>query len=368
VDNLFISWLFLCYMKKMLICFLLGQFVLNLLIYGQRIYNNPDSLKSFIVQPSEKPALPTTLPFQHIILVDSRLDTSKIGYVRTGHTFKKLKTETAFAPALQTALSKKYQNYFSTSLALVIVVKKFWLQDASLAEQKNFKMSKATEASIEYANCNAAFDVYVQSGEDFIPLFKCDTTFNEKQLLRKYADELIMRPFDAIIAKIAKMNFSKILQARIKLAWTDIELYNNQRLRFPRFTPVVAEKGIYKTFQDFLQNKPDHADFSIEYGRKTDEVFITENGKPVLLTAFWGLCDGEKNYIKIGFNLFELLKQHNTYDLWGSKLTIDKSARYTPSSGDTPTLALIGSVLINSNKVENNYKPLQLDMETGKVY
>lgn len=347
-------------------------FVLSLLFAlaagAQKAFENPNSLKTFVVQLSDTPAPPTHLPFRNIILVDSRFDTSKAGYVKTGRSYKKVATEKPFAGTLQTFLNRKYQLPADTSLpALLIVIKKFWLQESSLAEQKAYKMAKASSTTSEFASCATGFDVYMVAEENYIPVFKWDTVCTENSPLKKCVNRLITQPFEYCIAKIGRMDFSKIQLAKRKLAWSDIEQYNDQRFAFPRFKTETFEKGIYKTFQDFLQNKPAKQEFVIQYGAQTDEVFVTEAGTPVLLTEFWGVCNGGKNYVKIGFNIRELIKQNNTYDLWGSKFTIDKSFR-NPAHSNTPATAIIGSALFNNNAVESNHKPLQLNMETGTVY
>jgi hypothetical protein len=335
----------------------------------QAIFPSLDSLESVTIQPASLPAQVQRLPFHRLLLVDNRFDTSKVGYLKTGRHYKKLVTEMPFAARLQTFLNNKYDSLTdqTSALTLLIVVKDFWLQQASAAEQKKNKMAKASEATTEFANCTARFDVYMMMGDSYVPILKWDSIYNENRFLKKCVEELMIRPFDDCISKIARMNFSKIAEVKLKLTWKEIAQYNNQRLAFPRFKSQLPGKGIYKTFQDFLQNKPLQKDFIIQYGSQTDEVFVIENGTPVLLTDFWGLCDGEKNYLKVGFNLFELVKQNNTYDLWGSKLTVDYAFRYQ-ASGSTPATAILGAVLLNNNRVENTYKPLQLNMETGEVY
>jgi hypothetical protein len=355
-------------MPKNCILFLLFQIFVVFITKAQRKPDIPDSLKSLIVQPAFTSASVESIPIHEIIITDNRFDTSKIGYVKKGRSYKKLITEKSLAATLQQSLNKKYglpANNFATTL--LIVIKKYWLEEASLAEQKDYKMAKASETTVEQATCVFGFDVYLVREKSYIPVFKLDTLFVQKCMLKKCVAELMVQPFDFCINKIAHINLSRIGQAKVKLSWAEIEQYNAQRLTFPRFSAATHEKGIYRTFDDFLQNKPVRQEFTVQYGAQTDEIFIIEDGKPVLLTEFWGLCDGQKNYIKLGFNIFELIRHHNTYELWGSKTTVDYSARY-PASNNTPATAILGSALVNNNQVELNHKPLQLDMETGKVY
>lgn len=107
----------------------------------------------------------------------------------------------------------------------------------------------------------------------------------------------------------------------------------------------------------------------------TDELYVVgETGEPVLLEDFWGFCDGQKNYIHIGLSFFELTKESNTYELLGSKTITQRINRYSGGGSGSGSLgrdaANLGMMngLFNSKKTNINYKPLQLDMETGKVY
>ena len=65
--------------------------------------------------------------------------------------------------------------------------------------------------------------------------------------------------------------------------------------------------------------------------------------------------------MKIGFNFFKLTRQNNTWDLYGNKYI-------TNNAKQTDILTLYGPVIIGSQKNKMEYRPLQLNMETGKVY
>lgn len=145
-----------------------------------------------------------------------------------------------------------------------------------------------------------------------------------------------------------------------------MEQFNNRRLQFPRFANDLMERGIYRTFADFLNNKPTKHEFTMEFGERSDEVFIMENGKPVVLTDFWGVCDGQKLFLKIGLNLFEMARQQNTYEIWGNKLPVQRYYHHTPSTADGLPGAVVAIAF--NKKIEKLNKPLQLNMETGNLY
>jgi hypothetical protein len=200
----------------------------------------------------------------------------------------------------------------------------------------------------------------------FVPLFRRDSSYTDSSSLRLCAGALLLRPFGDCLKKAATLNTLKINQASKKLTWTDVETYNNQRLQYPRFTNDVVEKGIYKTFQDFLQNRVTKQEFTIQSSLYSDEVFVKENGKKVALIDFWGFCDGSKQYMRVGYNIFELARQNNAYDIWGNTIALRKFQRvFVPVPG---LIGLIGTAALSKDKTIIEKKPLQLNMETGEVY
>jgi hypothetical protein len=64
----------------------------------------------------------------------------------------------------------------------------------------------------------------------------------------------------------------------------EVDTYNYRRIDFPRFRNDTLVRGIYLTFRDF--------------------------------------CDGRRNYIKSGLNIFEIYRHNNAYQSWGSKSVV----------------------------------------------
>lgn len=337
---------------------------------GQKNASELIAAGAVVVQPSGTNGVLKKLPFKSLVVVDRRFDTSKAGYIKKGGSYKKLVTEQPFSQAMQAYLQQQYRTAFDSAspYTLVLVLKHLWLQEMSSAEQEHHKIRISSDANTLFSSNTSACEAYAVTGDTFIPLFKRDSTFTQKSSLKHCAGTLLVKPFEEGLLSVAGITVSKLNGAKRKLMRADVEAYNNQRLQQPRFATHVVEKGIYKTFQDFLANRLTKAEFTIEYGPHTDEVFVTEGGGPVLLTDFWGVCDGTKTYIRIGYSIFELVRQNNTYDIWGSKLSVHKYYRYSPSNPTSVGDALLGSSLLNKNKVVTEKKPLQLNMETGAVY
>ena len=111
------------------------------------------------------------------------------------------------------------------------------------------------------------------------------------------------------------------------------------------------------SFKDFLNNSPTQKNFTIQFDDLTDEVTINENGRQNVLEKYWGVCDGEKTFIKLGLNLFELTRTGNTYETRGSRTIMKMHG--------SPTSNAFNKEFVKAKLI---LRPLQLDMDTGILY
>ena len=143
--------------------------------------------------------------------------------------------------------------------------------------------------------------------------------------------------------------------------------YYDQRFKKPRIINNMLQRGVYLTFDDFLNNRLTAYKFSLEQDEESDYLYIEENGEEKLFTDFWGFSDGENLYIKLGFNFFKLTKDNNTYSFWGCR----RAVHTTPSRNKNRVvryMAFGNLANLRNAKLKNLLRPMQLDMETGKAY
>ena len=125
----------------------------------------------------------------------------------------------------------------------------------------------------------------------------------------------------------------------------------------------AVQKGVFLTFKDFENNLSLHPDFIIRQSKLTDDLYIKKENSEELLTDYWGFYDGSDYYIRVGFNVFKLYRQNNTFDLYGNKYITNLIHNYGYSGGSgVPPFR----IKTQSMKVEND--PLQLNMDSGEVY
>jgi hypothetical protein len=354
---------------KLSLIILIKIFVLSI-IHAQ----NNSGLQEIIKPPDID--INYSLNYSSIKIIDRRFDTTKIGYVKPGNKYKKIVTEGPLSTILQNHLNNQLKKQLNLSINqnLVIVIKKLWLQQTNTDELDDKKISRTYgSADGDFGMCISAFDIYLQKDSIYVPLLKIDTSLFTLKKLNKDAGYLLGFALENCINQIGSIDLSKFKNRRT-LSWPDIEQYNSKRLAYPRYKNDTLMRGIFVTFKDFLNNKPVLKKFIAQSGKLTDELYIEQNGEEVLLEDFWGFCDGQKNYLHLGLNFFEIIRESNAYELLGSKTITEKKRRYAGGGGGSGSPGRdivemgLGNAIFTSKKPNVNYKPLQIDMETGKVY
>lgn len=360
-------------MKKLLLIYILLIFVCH--AFSQEKNQTPSLLTTYEIKPGWNDSLSKALPFRAIEVWDRRFDTSKLGYIKRFAGFKKIITEGKTETILQAYLNNRYKNNLQQSSCydLLLVVKHLWLQETTDAQETNQKIVISSSSNdIYFSEAISVLEVYAKQDDKYIPLLKLDSTFQWNGVLLQHINDFFVLPFEICFKKLANMDFQKRVEKLRRLSLQEIANHQNKPIQYARFQTDIIEKGIYLTFDDFLNNKLYKKDFTVEFGSLTDELYITENGKQTILEKFWGFCDGKKNYIKLGYNFSQLFKESNTYELWGSKSINQKFVQYKPTGGGSPARTglegALGSALFNRKKTSVKNKPLQLNMEKGDVY
>lgn len=312
--------------------------------------------------------VPGKMPFGKIVVADYRFDTSKVGYITMGlgkSANKAIRPDKNWNSLLN--------HYFKAHLdpaspnTLFIVLRSFWMQEGILDEITSKKIIRkewlnqrdmgVPGIKNQGGNCKAAIDIFVCSDSLYQPLFKLEETFLNFNAYRPgNLDQWFYLPFDSMARRIASMDISNELSRKKKIPATAIQQFYTERLQLPVLQTGTLIRGIYLSFDDFRQQKLYTADFRLQKGRTTDELYIVQNGNESLLTEFWGFSDGSQLYIKAGFNVFPALRRQNTFEVFGAKHI--SNVHNNASSGD----------LIRINSMEVERKILQLNMDTGVFY
>jgi len=306
------------------------------------------------------------VPFNKIEVMDLRFDTSKIGYAI--YNSKNNHTRFVTAGGVEGYLNKRLNDYFKANLdagssnTLVIVLKKLWLEYGStnmMLRSKDVPDESKWSISNRNAVCLADIDAFVKTGESYQALLRLTHNFTIERV-NDYSDcHLLLKAFDSLVRSIRTMDVVKVTSSKKKFTVEDLNINYRKRFDIPVLTAPQFNRGIYYSFDDFRNNKPSHPDFTFKTFEISTEVTIMEAGHEKTVTDYWGFCDGKDLYVKPRYLTFKALRQGNTFDFLGSL-----EGKNTPFYIPVPGTFLV----IKTNTTLINFIPLQVDMETGKVY
>jgi hypothetical protein len=147
----------------------------------------------------------TKLPFSHIDIVDSRFDTTKIGYSAKFFSFKKLTVAPSFSSVIQNSLNTSLKSNFDSlkNSSLLLVIKHFWLKEAFIKEQSQLG-----------SQCIAKFELYLKTDTAYFPIIRINTVFTYDVPLKNDISGLVLLPFEQSLRRIENINFEKILGSK----------------------------------------------------------------------------------------------------------------------------------------------------------
>lgn len=299
------------------------------------------------------------LPISSIRVLDFRFDSSKIGYVDKGCA------EAAYCRVVSAAgWNETIQNYFQKNIqpgspnSLLIVIRKFWMQEGLVDELTNKKVVQSEWLSKKNRGgvCKAGLDIFIQTGDQYQPLFKLDASFLHTYNYRAgRLDEWFFLPFDSVARRISGMKLAETLTGKRKISLPEIREFYSERQLLPVLNEPIR-KGVFLRFEDFQNNKPLETVFRISRGKLTDELYTGDKKNETIQAEFWGAYDGKDLYIRSGFNIFTAIRQQNSFEIFGAKHI--SNVHNDPSPGQ----------LIRVNEMNVFLKILQMDMETGEFY
>lgn len=310
------------------------------------------------------------LPFSAIWVLDRRFDTTKVGYARRGGKDRKLVLPGGLATYFNQQFAQSLESCFDSASGeeLVIVVKELWMQDADLKDKGKGRVSRSSDYTPYYSECRAVLELYVRKADWLTPLLRMDSTFDFQNRLSRKANSVLWVPFETSLAIATRLDLAAKRAGGRKLRVAEVEQYYAERVQLPIFRAATLQKGIYRTFKDFAQNRIQPCEYTIEKEKGIHHVYMVKGGAKELVTDFWGLCDGNKFYIKAGFHIYELVRQGNAFDFAGG-LSAFTNRRMMTVVGQSENDRMFSSRLPDVDWfTPSDKRAHQINMETGDVY
>jgi len=309
-----------------------------------------------------------SLPFTDIKLIDIRDDTTLIGFDLANElgaiTVNKIKFQHSLDVAIPAFIKDAYQLSSSADStgSLVIILRKFWLSNGIPVEQ-----SQAQDEEQWVSGTIVKADLFLETKGIYHTLYRVDTVLAADYNLNAYNYRAYTTlGIQAMLSKGANLPLSALRIGKKDFTNADIASYINS---FYTAIPGTHKKGIYLTYEEFLNNAPSVPDFSFRQDAKADIMYAKDaNRNEYVLRDYWGCCDGTHVYILSSGNLFQLCPEGNTFNVYGFK-SMTKLKRV--KVGNILTLGLLGGAVGKQNKnivYKGKKRPLQMDMATGELF
>lgn len=316
------------------------------------------ALKPFIFSGKQQ------LPFNKIEVLDYRYDTSKIGYSYVHGYHQRLMLPNTVAKSVSNYLNQYFRANLEsgTERTMLIVIKKLWLQygatNVILGSKNMDQGSKFTATDVyKHAVCIADIEVFAGSVDTFQALTKINYNFTIEDVSKIETTQLLLTPFDSIFQKVAALDIAAVISPRKKYLRAEIISNYQGRFNLPVLTQGLTNIGIFLTFEDFKKNIVSYPEFYYDKRKVSTEVYATKGDTTNIITKYWAFFDGKDLYVKPGILPFKAVRRGNTFDFFGNTRGQTEVRTYP-----------VGYLTIYSPRSFVTYLPLQVDMETGKVY
>lgn len=355
-------------MKILILLFLIA---LQSVVYGQnskKEANNPAGLsfKEIPLFAQREAPEEIKLPFASIKIIDSRFDTTKIGFLPgynliadKRNVFRKLRFKGGVVKPLEEYYNEYYKNSFQQNgFELLIVMKRFWVSGVDNTRDKRIGLTNSLEIA---TNLYLKWEYYLCKEGKYLPVKRVDTIMQVSDELAQYVhaefDERRMAKFKFLLkAMIELYDFDKkvaVFDQQPHKTIEEINEYNKKRNGIKILKDSVVKKGVYLTFEEFKNNTPSFKDYKEEkmhYQVFKSERYLTDlEGN--LISDYWGYSDGEDfRYSKYGTD--KIYRIGNTFEFFVQLNNVEPN-------NTTP--------VTTKDKIKVWY-PYQIDMETGLIY
>lgn len=313
---------------------------------------------------SAKPAL----PFADVSVIDARGDTSCIGF-NPPHLLPANRYKISFRNPACNEISNYIKDAYllsknDSAWNLVILLKKLWLSNAITIKSEQQGDDATWGAGIIF---NA--ELFAEKNGVYHTLYRVDSTFAANYGVDiSNCKNFVTESVKAMLSKAGKMPAAMLKMGKKNFTNTDITGYVNS-MRNVISIISIPKKGVYKTFDEFVNNAPSITDYEIKLDKKADIMYVKDAaGSGYVLHDFWGYCDGQHFFINSAGNVFPIWRQGYTFNAYGfkalSRLKIQRVYNFL-------MFGVIGGLTRPDSKTityKGERSPLQIDMTTGELF
>ncbi len=315
------------------------------------------------------------LPFASIKVIDSRFDTSKLGFVYSNSYFKGKKSlfkKACLRNGIAQSITDFYNAYYNKNFqdngfGLLIVMKKFWLSQTNYVKPDNNVLPNF----YAYHSVYIKWEYYLYKDDQYLPVKRSDTILAVTNKMTEYLrndDETAPVALLKLVlkAQVELLDFNKAVSAfdqQPKKSFEWVNNYNNARFNIPILKDRIFKSGIYLDFNEFLNNKPGIVDFTEKKMKyvtgRTAAIYVSDkNGNDI---------PNYLGYFLKGTFRYGKFEHEPLYNCGNSFQFFHKSIDFSYAPEQFISRDAVGPVYYQRHEDED-WVPYQLDMETGKFY
>lgn len=187
---------------------------------------------------------------------------------------------------------------------------------------------------------------------------------------------ILSQTLDVVVNKSAFIDTFKIF-SRKAYSLSEIILRYNQKLDKPILAAKKLNPGIYKRFEEFVENAPSIKQYDIKTDKKSTNLYSKEDGSDWQIeTKAFGFCDGATIWINVDNIYHPLIRYENTFEFLGDYYNLEYRAGARYSNVYINNNPVLGAGITAFYNIANgmSYTAMkgkivhQLNMETGAFY
>ena len=341
--------------------------LVNLAANSQSVRFPSDRDNKMILELNYQPENKINLPVSEIEILDARFNKTYVG-ITTGMSMLSNnefgRQDIIFPVTFNVYLRDKLYNWFAMNSSsgdkLIILIKKFRSNDNI---RKMLISSKRKEVLFLFS-----VSFFLQRDETCYKLsgvdkwYSSDNMSNSEYLIKKDYHEWLIT--NVLLQEVKQVRFN-INDNTVSYSRPEVD--NGIRQRFD--LPVMREKikkGIYRTYQEFLLNKPSDTSFRVATLKSKKIVFIDTAGIALNSSNTWSVSDGKMTVFMFGNNFYEIEIRNNALRVRTFRKVNQK--RPVAIINDLHSMGLISKKVRRAFAYSDMPDYLDIDMETGELF
>ena len=251
--------------------------------------------------------------------IDARADKSKLGFIRAGNgnEFFNMKFPIEADEYINSRTHGASKSSGSDPKKLLIVIRHFWLSQL-IVNSSLLKNILLLDAKGYISYCYFSGEFYLGHAGRTQWLGRMDSVIHFHRWMGNVAPDLINDMLESA------MDLGDSLAAHV--APTTASFANQQlmdslenQFSYPILKTGAPRRGIYLTYENFLNDAPLDEEFELEEGGREDYLRGKKTDTSITNKA-WGYCDGKNIFKHFNEDYFMMVRVQNTFEVAGPRI------------------------------------------------